>query len=185
MTNPFLMELGKSVLLIQIRIHEQFTSLSEEQLNWSPQADVWSIGQCFDHLRKSNEPYFEIFAAVADKSKREMFWERLPILPAIWGKLVLDTVRPDTKRKSKAPRGFRPALERVPEQVVVDLHEQQRRLVEAIRRLDGIDLGATVVTSPVARFITYSLRDALAIVVAHEERHMNQAERVLGLVQSS
>ena len=36
-----------------------------------------------------------------------------------------------------------------------------------------------VITSPVASFVTYSLLDACRIIVAHEQRHVAQARRVM------
>jgi len=32
-----------------------FGSLSDEQLNWKPRPDSWSVAQCMDHLIKSND----------------------------------------------------------------------------------------------------------------------------------
>ena len=33
------------------------TRLSTAQLNWKPRPDVWSVGQCVEHLCLSNEVY--------------------------------------------------------------------------------------------------------------------------------
>ena len=41
------------------------------------------------------------------------------------------------------------------------------------------DLRTVVVTSPVAPIAFYSALDAFRILVAHERRHMAQAERVI------
>jgi hypothetical protein len=62
--------------------------------------------------------------------------------------------------------------------------DQQRGLKDAIKPLAFLDLDRTIITSPVARPVTYSLRHALLIVVRHEERHLNQAVRVLDAVQA-
>lgn len=35
-----------------------FGGLNSTQINWKPAADVWSIGQCLDHLITANQEYF-------------------------------------------------------------------------------------------------------------------------------
>src|SRR2546425_3817482 len=40
--------------------------LSPEQLNWKPTEDVWSIGQCLQHLYVANEVYLPAIAHALD-----------------------------------------------------------------------------------------------------------------------
>jgi hypothetical protein len=47
--------------------------------------------------------------------------------------------------------------------------------------LEGRDLDAVKITSPALKIITYSLRDACTIIVVHEQRHFQQAQRVLAI----
>jgi hypothetical protein len=46
-------------------------------------------------------------------------------------------------------------------------------------RLGRHEIGALMVRSPVAPIAFYTLLDAFRILVAHERRHMAQAERVV------
>jgi hypothetical protein len=56
----------------------------------------------------------------------------------------------------------------------------QAALIEHVRLIpDSVDLGGTIVTSPLLRWVTYSLDDCLAILVVHEKRHFLQAKRVM------
>ncbi len=169
---------------IERRARAEFSSLDPVQLNWSPHEGKWSIAECLDHLITTNTTYFPIFDTVANGTKRDTFWERLPILPRLWGAALINTVRPETTRKSRAPRIFQPHTGTLPADVLDTFLIQQRKLTDAITALNGIDIDKTIVTSPVAVFIAYSLRDALSIVVLHEERHLRQAERVLALLTS-
>ena len=41
--------LSEAPLLIDIA-NEQFSRLSENQINWKPSKEKWSIGECVDHL---------------------------------------------------------------------------------------------------------------------------------------
>lgn len=51
-------------------------------------------------------------------------------------------------------------------------------LQQLMRDADGLVLTRARVTSPMTRFITYHLGDALTIMVVHLPRHLSQAERV-------
>ncbi len=179
MSDEFLGRLTADVSAIERRARELFGGLNYERFNWSSQPDRWSVGKCLEHLVIANEPYFAIFSSVAKGTKQTTFWERVPFLPKMFGTAVLNTVRPETAKKSKAPGIFRPTVGNVPLEMLDTFCAQQQRLVETFASLKGVDVDKTIVTSPVARFIPYSLRDALLIVVEHEKRHMNQAERML------
>src|SRR2546428_9756931 len=83
-----------------------FGRLSGEQVNWKPSEGEWSIGQCFDHLIISNRPYVPIFEEILAGRRRPRVWERMPFLPRLIGRLLINTLRPDSGRRGKA----RPAL---------------------------------------------------------------------------
>jgi len=42
-----------------------------------------------------------------------------------------------------------------------------------------LDAARIVMTSPFVSFITYNLLDACRLIVAHERRHLAQAQRVM------
>jgi uncharacterized damage-inducible protein DinB len=41
--------------------------LTEEQLNWQPAAGSWSVGQCLEHLCRTNEAYPQFCRALAEQ----------------------------------------------------------------------------------------------------------------------
>ncbi len=185
MNTNFIKNLTETIARVEQTARVEFGPLDAAQLNWRPAEDRWSIGQCLDHLVIGNTPYFQIFESIRNGTKQTTFWERLPLLPGIWGALVLKTVKPGTTRKSRAPKIFTPSREPVPSDIVEKFCQQQRELTTAIEALAETGLDAHIITSPVARFVTYSLRSALAIIVAHEERHLQQAQNVLSELRAS
>ena len=48
-----------------------------------------------------------------------------------------------------------------------------------MKATEHLNLEKIVVTSPAAAAITYSLMDAYRIIVVHEQRHFQQAKRVI------
>jgi hypothetical protein len=155
-----------------------FGSLTKEQLNWKPSAERWSVAQCFDHLITTNSGYLPIVDHVLAGQKKSSIWQKLPFLPSLWGKMLIKSLDPAQTRKMKAPKRFEPAQSDVSGSIINDFAAQQEKIIEKIRATANLDLEHIVITSPAASFVTYSLMDAYRIIVVHERRHFQQAQRV-------
>jgi hypothetical protein len=154
-----------------------FGHLSSSQLNWKPSAERWSVAQCFDHLITSNKGYLPIIDDVL-AGKKQTFWESMPLVPGLGGKLLLKFVDPASARKVKAPKRFKPGQSEISASVINDFIEQQTHITEKMRKTGHLNLEKIVITSPAASAITYSLMDAYRIIVSHEHRHFQQAKRI-------
>lgn len=154
-----------------------FGHLTPSQLNWKPSAERWSVAQCFDHLVTSHKGYLRIIDSVLAGHK-PTFWERMPVLPGLMGKLLIKSLDPSSTRKIKAPKRFQPAQSDIDSSVINDFVAQQQQIVEKMKSTEHLDLEKIVITSPVTSAVTYSLMDAYRIIVVHEHRHFQQAKRV-------
>ena len=157
----------------------EFGGLSARQLNWKPDAKQWSVGQCFEHLIRTNESFVPTLERLSRGGWRPTAWQRWSPLSKFFGGMVLKAVSPDSGRKAKSPAGFKPSESDVEADIISRFAEHQSRLAALMRANDKLDLERVVVTSPVSRFVTYNLLDACRIVATHERRHFAQAERVL------
>ena len=164
--------------LLANEVRRRFGALSGDQVNWKPAPEEWSVGQCFDHLLISNRPYLPIFDAALAGRRQRRLRERVPLLPRLFGALLINSLRPDSGRKITARPAFLPSSSRIDPAIVttfLEQHAQLQRLMDASRSLD---LAGIVITSPVLGVVTYSLMDACRIIVAHEQNHFVQAVRV-------
>ena len=176
---PVLIEVANTVAP---QVRTDFGRLRADQLNWKPGADKWSVGQCIDHLIVSNAEYFPIFDRVLQgKKTTNTVWESLPGLPRMWGQMLIKSVSPDGARKQKAPKILAPTSSAVDPGIIIRFIDQQDRVVNYLNTITAVDAGKIIITSPVARVITYSLLDACRVIVAHEQRHLLQARRVTQL----
>jgi hypothetical protein len=157
---------------------QTFGSLSAEQINWKPAADSWSIGQCFDHLVKSNQAFDPQFKELLSGNRQHSFWENYSPLTGFFGNFLLKALRNDAK-KTKAPSKDIVPPSDVPADIIEQFVKHQDEFIGKIKSLDGIDLTKTVVTSPFLKLMTYRLDTALEIACEHEKRHFRQAQRVL------
>ncbi|HYP53474.1 MAG TPA: DinB family protein, partial [Pyrinomonadaceae bacterium] len=67
----------------------EFGALTARQINWKPDAKQWSVGQCFEHLMKTNGAYFPKLEELARGERRSTIWERLSPLSGFLGRTVL------------------------------------------------------------------------------------------------
>ena len=160
-----------------------FGGLSVSQLNWKPAPERWSVAQCFDHLIGTNKGYFPVIEEVLAGKKRS-FWESMPVLPGLAGRLLIKSLDPSSTRKIKAPKRFQPAQSNIAGSIIDDFVGQQGRIVEKMKATEHLDLEKIVITSPVSAAITYSLIDAYRVIVVHEQRHFEQAQRDSGICLS-
>ena len=156
-----------------------FGQLTTQQLNWKPSPDEWSVAQCLDHLITSNQGYIPIFNKLHRGEYKRSLKERLPVLPGLFGSLVLNAVKPETKRKLKAGKGFQPASSEISSDIVSRFEAQQKQIGELMKSNHELNLREVIITSPVLSIVTYSLLNAYRIIVAHDQRHVAQAKRVM------
>jgi len=138
----------------------------------------WSVGQCFDHLIKSNEAFGPQFEELKSGGRKQTFWQNYSPLTGFFGNFLLKSLQNDAK-KFKAPSKDIVPPSDIPADIIDRFVAHQADLIEKIGSIDGIDWGQTVVTSPFVSFMTYRLNTAFRIAVEHERRHFRQAERVM------
>jgi hypothetical protein len=179
MQNQYLEDLLHEVSLITKKVQAEFGRLDAGQLNWKPSPEQWSIAQCLDHLVNTNRQYFPLLEGVAKGTRKKSFLESLPVLPGFFGKMMLKALDPSNAKKRKAPGIFKPAGSQLSPAIVLEFVQHQQHLTRMIKATDAVDHKKTIVSSPVSGLITFSLKDAVRIIVVHEERHFMQAKRLL------
>ena len=154
------------------------STLTDKQLNWKPSSEKWSVGECIEHLVVTNRLYFPILEKVSAGGYKNSFWQKVSPFSGFFGNFLLKAVSPDTVKKMKTASVFTPVSSSVSKKIINDFTECNKQFISYLQRLGSIDLKKTKIASPVSRFITYSLEDALNIITIHEARHINQAKAV-------
>lgn len=160
-------------------VQRSFGELSADQLNWKPNPNEWSIGQCLEHLIITNMLYFPEIEQILNGTKQTTFWEKLPVFPKLFGSFVLNSLRPN--QRFPAPKIFRPANSMISDQIVAAFRAHQAQLLSLMQASNDLAIERIMITSPVAVWMTYSLADAYRIMVAHEQHHLLQSRHLLEL----
>ncbi len=161
-------------------VRAAFGSLSTEELNRRPDDGGWSVAQCLDHLITINTLYFPLLDSMRVGPPTPSAWERLSPLSGMFGRLLVKTLSPNSRKRVKTTRKALPSSSTIDAGIIDRFVEHQSALIERVRGIaPAVDHETTIVTSPLAGFITYSLADCLTLLAVHEQRHLAQAKRVL------
>ena len=157
---------------------QTFGAFDARQLNWRPDAERWSVAQCFEHLLAANRLMFQAAEDALNGTAPRTVWRRLPLLPGVFGRLLVRSQSPGATRRYTASPKAQPAASDIAADVIQRFAEQQRAAVERLQTMDERDAARTIMTSPFASVITYSVLDGWRLVFAHDRRHFEQARRV-------
>jgi len=153
-------------------------NLSDRDAFWRPSPGRWSVAECIAHLTVLNGfyvPAIESSIAVA-RMRRQL--GRGPFRYGFIWAWVVRSLEPAGKQRVRTPRIFTPPASGTKSAVLSEFQRVQQRLIALLEEADGIHLGRTRVRSPVSRFVRIPLGLAFAGIVAHERRHIAQAQRV-------
>ena len=168
----------KDLQAVTTDVQTAFGGLSEAQINWKPNAESWSVGQCLEHLIKTNELFFPTFDKIAAGGWQNSSWENWSPLSGFLGRFLSKSLQSD-KRKFKVPTPAIAPPSSVAADIVGQFARHQEAVADRVEALAKVDTQRVKVTSPFMKLMTYTLADALNITVVHEQRHIRQAKRVM------
>lgn len=152
--------------------------LNEAQMNWKPAPDKWSIAQCLEHLTAASSGFNPYFVEALARGRQRFPAASSPAYdPSFMGRWLIKHVEPESPRKLRAPKIFKPSASNV-QNALDNFLEQQKIFLKFVGETSGIDYNRTRLRSPVTPLVRYSLADAYVITVSHEQRHLQQARRV-------
>ncbi len=156
----------------------QFQNMNERDLLRPALDGGWSIAQCLEHLNSYGHYYLP---KIGEGLQKNHHLQPKNSFKSSWlGHYFIQMMEPNTgKKKYKAFKGHIPAPELDAYAVVADFIQQQETLLELLRKARSTDLNAVKIPISIARFIRLKLGDVLQFIIAHNERHIQQALRNL------
>jgi len=151
-------------------------ALSVRQLNWSPSPGVWSVGQCLEHLRVTNEVYLKPMSDSLGGRQRAVVQE---ITPGWFGRwFIRSFIEPSSRvARGRAPKKIRPPAEVGPSILdrFLKSNEEARALV---RRAKDYEVNRIRFRNPFIPVIRFTVGTGFEILSQHQRRHLLQAERI-------
>jgi hypothetical protein len=152
--------------------------LSDQQANWRPTPQRWSIAECLGHLNQSaRESTRRVDEAIAS-GRANGLTASGPFSYPLWERLFVQSLEPPPSPRVRTTAALRPVRDANPADVLREFLDWQDQFAERLRQADGLDLQWVRVKSPVLSWLRYSLGTAFRAFLAHERRHVWQARQV-------
>lgn len=169
--------LDKAVSEWQMLPHHQFAS--------KPGPDKWSANQCLAHLNEYGRYYLPLIEKAIDEytasGKDPAIEFKAGWLGNYFTGMMLNNADGTPVKKMSAPKAYSPETNNDSFAVIAEFIEQQEKMLLLLRKAKKVDMGAIRIPISIAKFIKLKLGDTFLFLVAHNYRHILQADRALQL----
>lgn len=179
--SPLLQGYLDQLAAIRRETAELTNGMGDARFTWTPSPDRWSPGQIVNHLNLVGGDYVFRIARALEGARARGLRDRGDYRPGLIGGMLVRGMEPPPRKRFRAPRIWQPAnagpaTDRARE--LARWHALHDALEAQIRAAAGLDLRRARLSSPVSRLIRIGVGDALALLLAHERRHLLQLRKV-------
>lgn len=157
---------------------KKLNSCSEAQLNWKTSEDSWSIAECLDHLKVTNQLYFNEFEKQFSEKQLKSDLSITKVKHKLLSKFIIKSVNPANSKKSNTFPVFMPSKSKHDKSVIEKFIDLQTNFLNLISSAKDLNLNKYVMSSPAAKIIKENFCDVLEIIRLHDRRHYNQAKKI-------
>lgn len=173
-----LLEYQRQIESIRKEFRNLVSALSEVQYTWHPASGAWSVAECIEHLNLFGAQVEENVTAMITEARSKSLRAPGPYRRNWLADLLLRSVEPPYKLKFRAVSRLQPTRPAPKEITTQEFEHLQDRLEALLKEADGLDLGAVRRPVPPTN-LRFTLSQWLALSLAHERRHLWQAQQVL------
>jgi hypothetical protein len=168
----------------------EFVPLRPDQLLWKPLPKKWSVAQCLEHLNRFGLHYLpemesRIGIALAKGSRPE------PAFQSGWlGNYLVHSVQPMNTGSARAnwkypaPRAYDPNRAGATTPAALpEFLRQQQAMLRVLESAGRVNLEAVRIPVSVTNLVKLRLGDCLRFVIVHNQRHVQQAQKVLATAE--
>lgn len=155
-------------------------SVDDAAFRARPANGGWSAAECIAHLNLTTLAFLpRLDAALA--TARSGFGDDRRYRSGVVGALLAWSLDPSRIRfRFRTSAGFVPEITGAGDDVAGEFERLQRELAARIERASGLHLNELRIASPFDARASYNPYAAFRILLAHERRHLRQAERAAG-----
>jgi hypothetical protein len=156
---------------------ESFTNLPLEKLQYKPQPDAWSILECIEHLNRYGDFYLPEIRQRMSSSKHP---QSDHFKPGILGNYFAKAMLPKEKlNKMKTFKSMNPKNCSLGLEVLHKFIGQQEEMTNLLEKAKSHNLNKIKTSISISNWIKLKLGDTFRVVIYHNLRHIQQAQRVL------
>jgi DinB superfamily len=162
------------------RVHAICESVDDHAFGRRPRPESWSIAECIDHLNLTTKSFLPLIdGALASGTKRKVTGSH-QYHKDLTGWLLCWFLEPPFRVKVKTSPPFEPVRTADKLSLLDEFDMRQDELARRIHQSIERDLERLKITSPFSSRVTYNLFSGFCALLAHQRRHLWQAERIAG-----
>ncbi len=162
---------------------QQWLHLPHSSLAQPPAAGGWSANECLQHLNSYSRYYLPRLQQAFDKASATARPVQRSWKPGWLGGWFTRLMQPDANgqatKKMKAPADHRPASVLPSQQVMEEFIAHQQHLLHLLEQAAYLPLQQLRIPTSISQLIKLQAGDVLSFLVAHQQRHVAQAQRAL------
>ncbi|SHI00674.1 DinB superfamily protein [Chryseolinea serpens] len=183
-TNQLLSTLQSNIHALVETVETEFMALPDKALNTKEAPGRWSILECLEHLNRYSRYYNTALAKAIAHAKTSTQTRDEPARSTWLGRKFIAMCHPSNTKKQKTFKSMNPAQSVLDRSVIEEwIHHQEQRL-ELLNDARSINLNQNHVPIEFFKWLRLNVGDTFQLLVAHEQRHLLQALRVKGKVES-
>ena len=149
--------------------------LSRPQLAWRPSEAQWGLAEICSHLAAITTLYMPALDTAIRRGHSDAAYSDRPFQGSVVSRFLVWTMEPPVRLRQRSPKALVPRLTDDPVESRQLYRAAQAAFELRLERAAGLDLAHIGVTLPTIRHATFALGTVLALLLAHERRHLWQA----------
>jgi len=168
------LQLEQSYAIMKLK---QYERIGLERLGKSPGEDAWSAIQALEHIQKANTYYLSQVTEKLDKKCSTPSHYK----PSLFGKQLIPLATWDGSKPFKTVKTMEPSCDNICKDTLFErLQKDQEIIANLINRAKSCNLNqGGIKLAAYSWLIRLNIGDALQLVVFHQRRHFDQADRAL------
>ena len=159
--------------------------LTEGQLKQRVDPNSWSVAECIVHLNMTSKEYLPLLDEALERANQEGTTRKPKLKMDVMGRMLKWSLEPPARLKVKTTNQFQPQdIEPIGE-LLTTFGSLQEQLKARIQKAGNLAIDKVKITSPFNERVKYNLFSAFQILVAHERRHLWQAEQVRKAIEKA
>ncbi|MCU0322713.1 MAG: DinB family protein [Chitinophagaceae bacterium] len=157
--------------------------LPHKQFAYKVTPEKWSANQCLQHLNSYGNFYLPAIKKAIVATKQRNVAANATFKTGWLGNYFTNIMQPKAdgslSKKMQSPKNHQPQNNTESYFVIAEFIEQQEQLLQLLEEAKELDLNAIKVPISIAPFIQLKLGDVFMFLVAHNQRHVLQAEKAI------
>jgi len=180
-SNQLITKLQQQTETLLNKAIQEWQMIAPEKFSQQPAEGSWSAKQCIVHLNIYGDYYLPAIEAAILKAKQHTAKKQFT---SGWlGNYFTNMMQPGTNekptKKMKAMKNYISLNDEDSDKVIATFIDQQEKLLQLLEYAKNIDLNNAKVAISIAKFIKLKLGDVFMFLIAHNYRHVLQAESAL------